>query len=815
MRHITSMTGRIQCKRHKALMKFYSLIFLLILATRCAGAAELNLSSATNEASFCKKLDEVTKPYVDHAVFYGELLIAKNNRVVCRYISKVSDYTPQNLVKKDLQYPIASLSKPIVAALVLKLQEIGVVDLDKPISFYLPGFTAPWASMVTLHHLLANTSGLPNHFTLPDWGSGRYRRQLPNQQLMELIANLTLNFTPGADYLYSNLGWLLIAKIVEEVTGKGLQDNLQTHLFQPLSMMQSGVVTSNNKELVGGFRWAQQGGWQPHKTLHTQVFQGGAGLYASASDLQSFVHAIHGEKLLSPASHAMLFSSQQPLGWRVEYHELSPDVFTTRHSYDGQLDGHSSLVYYFPEEELSLILLANNGIGFRQKQALADDVIATYHQLPVPIRSDLPSFHLQKSLITNTWHETLEKVTRKNIESLESAQLILELARQLRWSEHPEKAVDLFNWLVESFPDAKGIRAEFEELCGDFQELTPCRQSTRFSIGMALERFEDNDRQAWRSDKARPMHTHIFYPTESTDIKPFYLGAKDNPLFKAGNVAHNALPVSEKRPLVLMSHGTGGSAPQMLWLADALVQAGFIVAGVNHHGNTAFEAKKFPEGFLLWWERTQDLKVVRQKLLEHHKWREYIDPTNTFVVGFSLGGYTALSAIGGITDKSLFAQYCSEALDDFSCQPQPEFLDVLAAFEEVANSQQVLNSNDQQHFSFRLPHITASVAIAPAVVYAFRAESLTENSVPTLLIAGAKDRMAPSKANAEYAHALLPNSQFKIIEDAHHYSFLSQCTQNGKMAVPDLCSDPNGVQREEIHKKVSETVVAFLLQYIQ
>lgn len=808
------MTGRIQCKRHKALMKFHSLIFLLILAPCCAGAAELNLSSATNEASFCKRLDEVTEPYVDHAVFYGEFLIAKNNRIVCRYMSKVSNYTPQNLLEKDSQYPIASLSKPIVAALVLKLQEIGVVDLDKPISFYLPGFTAPWASMVTLHHLLANTSGLPNHFTLPDWGSGRYQTQLPDQQLMELIANLTLKFTPGADYLYSNLGWLLIAKIVEEVTGKSLQDNLQTHLFQPLSMMQSGVVASNNKKLVGGFRWAKQGGWQPQQNMHMQVFHGGAGLYASASDLQSFVHAIHSEKLLSQASHAMLFSSQQPLGWRVENHELSPDVFTTRHSYDGQLDGHSSLVYYFPEEELSLILLANNGIGFRQKQALADDVIAAYRQLPVPIRSDLPSFHLQKSLITNTWHQTLEKVTRKNIETLESAQLILELARQLRWGEHPEKAAELFNWLVESFPDAKGIRAEFEELCRDVAELITCKQSTNILVGLALERFEDNDRQAWRSGRARPMHTHIFYPTESTDIKPFYLGAKDNPLFNAGNVAHNALPVSEKRPLVLMSHGTGGSAPQMLWLADALVQAGFIVAGVNHHGNTAFEAKKFPEGFLLWWERTQDLKVVRQKLLEHPKWREYIDPTKTFVVGFSLGGYTALSAIGGITDKSLFAQYCSKALDDFSCRPQPEFLDVLAEFEQVANSQQVLNSNDQQHFSFRLPNISASVAIAPAVVHAFRSESLTENSVPTLLIAGAKDRMAPSKSNAEYAHALLPNSQFKIIEDAHHYSFLSLCTQNGHAVVPDLCSEPFAISRADVHNQTATAVVSFLQQHM-
>ena len=771
------------------------------------------LQASVSVGPNCNNLVTALKPYVEQGLFQGNVMLAKNGKVLCMYSAGFADEARQIANDHETRFPIASLSKPIIASLALKLQEQGQLDLNATIKTYLPDYDAPWADKVSVHHLLSNRSGLPNHFMLPGWGSGKYQHTEPHDKLLNTIAKMPLSFTPGTQYQYSNLGWLLLGEVIEKATQTSLKMNLVRHVFIPLNMDSSGFVSGASAPLAKEYRWAKNGGWAAQPNMNMQVFQVGAGLFSNAYDLLSFLYVLHQENWLTTSSLKQMFSPDTPYGWRVESLTLGDGHTRSVHSYDGQLKGYSSYVYQVLEDNLSLIVLNNTGMGFQHKKRLADDVLRGFYGLSLPNRVALPSMQLHKSLLDNTWSKTLAKVNTKLLSDLENAMLINDLAQQLEWSGNTAYAIDLYDWLTKSFPTNQALKQTMVRLCRSVMQHDKCSPHD-INVGMTVLPLHDESRQAWRSLTPRPILTHVFYPTYDQDVSPLTLGPESLPLFDAGDVVHNGKPVKGGYPLVLMSHGTGGSAPQMLWLASALVKAGYVVAAVNHHGNTAIEPEKYPEGFLLWWERSRDLAKVKEWIEHHDMWRDVANTENIAIVGFSLGGYTTLSALGAITDKARFNAYCERAKDDFSCQAQPEFASVLQAFQQVEHSTQVQQSLARQGDNYRIANVRAAVSIAPAIVHSFEPNSLGSITVPTLLVVGEHDRIAPSEFNARYAHSLLPNSQLHVIDDAIHYSFLSTCTENGKRKLANLCAEPHGRNRQAVHDQAVAEIVSFLQQHV-
>lgn len=768
--------------------------------------------SFRTDAGQCDMFNLAVKPYIEQGIFQGNIILAKGGQIICQVSYGFADANKQQAIGPSTLFPVASLSKPIVATLLLKLQENDAIDLNKSIAHYLPSFRANWADKVTIHHLLSNRSGLPNHFMLPGWDTQRYQTSLPKSELLETIANMTLSFSPGEQYQYSNLGWLLLGEIVESATNKSLEENLKQHIFTPLSMSQTGMVYGTQKTLVTGFRWGKDGDWKAQTNLHMQVFHGGAGIYATTGNLLKYLHALHRGDLLTSDSKKRMFDSESTYAWNIKNLSFGDQEEKLVHTYNGQLKGHSSFVYQVLEDNVSVILLNNTGMGVHHKRALANDLLSAFYKVPFSARIHSPSFQLSRSLLDGKWATAIAKLTIKPIEDFQDATLVFDLAQQLEWSGNQSKAIDLLAWLVNSLPEQTSLQSNLERLCKQHPSHHHCKGEEKVNVGMQMLRLVDAERQAWRQDTPRPITTHVFYPTLNNEVESFTLGANSAPSFIAGLVVKSAKPEEGKYPLVLMSHGTGGSAPQLLWLAQALVEAGYVVAAVNHHGNTALEPQKYPEGFLLWWERARDLQVVLEQVSNASEWQRFIDPERIAVVGFSLGGYTAMSTLGAITDKKLFNAYCQNATDDFSCQPQPEFSSVLEAFEEVANSQQVVNSNRRQSLSYKIANLKAAVVIAPALAHSFHPNSLEKITTPTLFIGGSKDRIAQSKANAEYMHSMLPNSELATIDKAHHYSFLSRCTQHGKQSIPELCESPFGIPREKVHEQAISKTIAFINQ---
>lgn len=337
------------------------------------------------------------------------------------------------------------------------------------------------------------------------------------------------------------------------------------------------------------------------------------------------------------------------------------------------------------------------------------------------------------------------------------------------------------------------------------------------TVGFKTYDFVDPQRENWAGDGPRPLTTAVWYPASSAADTIEIAFPRGQPIFIGGTVAAGAALETDgkKRPLVIMSHGTGGSGLQMMWLGRRLAAAGYIAAAVNHHGNTAAEASYDPRGFRLFWERTTDLSRVIDLLLDHPEIGPGIDSSSIAAVGFSLGGYTVTALAGGRIDLEQFEAYCAGPQHDATCDAQNEYPQAETDFQRLMASDPRVSAALQRHRdSFSDTRIAAVIALAPALGGAFTDESLRAIDIPVLLMTGGGDDIAPARGNGQRLGELIPDAVFERLPDnVGHYAFLNPCTDHGKKYVP-LCQDTGGLDRDQHHQKTANRVMAFLEQHL-
>ena len=217
--------------------------------------------------------------------------------------------------------------------------------------------------------------------------------------------------------------------------------------------------------------------------------------------------------------------------------------------------------------------------------------------------------------------------------------------------------------------------------------------------------------------------------------------------------------VTGEAAVVLLSHGTGGSAWQLTWAAEALARAGFLAVAVDHHGNNAVDGY-LPEGFAFWWERALDLSFVLDVLATE---REH-GPVGA--LGFSLGGYTVLALAGARIDSGVYGQLLAGSLD---LPPPPEFPDLAEALEarlEAGTGEEVAAAG----VSYRDARVGAAFAICPALAGLVEVASLRAVEVPVAVRWAGADEICPDASR--YAD-LVPGADGRCVgSDVGHYAFL-------------------------------------------
>ena len=265
-------------------------------------------------------------------------------------------------------------------------------------------------------------------------------------------------------------------------------------------------------------------------------------------------------------------------------------------------------------------------------------------------------------------------------------------------------------------------------------------------------------------------------------------------------VAPDAALDGTGHPLVVISHGHGGSLAGHYDTALALARAGFVVAAMTHTGDNARDESEDAHR----WLRPRAVHSVIDYMLAGWGGHGAIAADKVGVFGFSAGGLTALVAVGGVPDLSRIGPYCEAHAQTFTCQlARAHHSD--AAADPPPGGGWIAD-----------PRIKAAVVAAPALGFAFSPGGLAGIRVPVQLWQAERDEVLPSPDYAEPVRDGLPAApEYHVVAGAGHLDFLAPCSAKLAQDVPFVCQESDGFDRAAFHAEFDAEVARFFTQHLR
>ncbi len=256
-------------------------------------------------------------------------------------------------------------------------------------------------------------------------------------------------------------------------------------------------------------------------------------------------------------------------------------------------------------------------------------------------------------------------------------------------------------------------------------------------------------------------------------------------------------------PLIVLSHGTGGSLADHTDTAHALAKAGYVVAAVLHTGDNYRDTSNIANGTQLV-GRPRHVARMIDYLLETWPKKESIDPDRIGLFGFSAGGFTALVIAGGKPDMTRGPQRCREQPDRWDCEYVRKHGLNLDKVEPTPDDAWV---HDER--------VKSMVIAAPAIGYAFEPDRLANVSIPVQFWQARQDDIVED--SPDIIREIIPEQSLEhhVIDDANHFSFMQPCNAVKRITffvmalfgTPAICSDREGFDREAFHARFNREIV--------
>jgi CubicO group peptidase (beta-lactamase class C family) len=185
---------------------------------------------------------------------------------------------------------------------ILILQEQGKLQLEDSLAIHLRDLPEHWAS-ITLHQLLTHTSGIMHSWSLPGFEE-KMMIPVTLDETLALFHDEPLLYEPGTGFAYSGLGYFLLAKVIETVSGCSYEEFLRAEIFEPLGMDDTGADTPDVvlKHRASGY--VLEGGvLRNAPVIFMPILTGGGNLYSTVTDLSLWDSALTAQRLISPQSY--------------------------------------------------------------------------------------------------------------------------------------------------------------------------------------------------------------------------------------------------------------------------------------------------------------------------------------------------------------------------------------------------------------------------------------------------------------------------------------------------------------------------------
>ena len=334
------------------------------------------------------RVDDYIKAQIRNLHIPGiSLAVVRNGRVIKSKGYGLANIEANSAATPKTVYEIGSLTKQFTAAAIMLLIAEGKISLDDKITRYFPEAPRTW-NHITIRHILTHTSGIQNHVAVPGYlnifkTNLSFETTPTRDEILKEFYKLPMEFEPGETWAYDNTGYYLLGFIIEKASGKSYYQFLDERIFKPLGM---GATRSTDilpivPNRASGYEWVNNK-FENRPVLLPDIGFSAGTIISTVEDLTKWDAALYTEKLLKKtsleqmwtpvlANNVSLASFDYGFGWFIDNYRNHQIV---QHS--GGTPGFSSIIYRFPNDKLTIIILSNHSDRFLDH--LAIDIAGMY-----------------------------------------------------------------------------------------------------------------------------------------------------------------------------------------------------------------------------------------------------------------------------------------------------------------------------------------------------------------------------------------------------------------------------------------------------
>jgi len=305
-----------------------------------------SLSADAVDDSRIHEVDKLFEPVSTGKTPGAAVLVVRDGEVILKKGYGMADVEISLPNTPKTRFLLASVTKVLTAASIMQLHDRGLLSIDEPVSKYLPDFLP--GNRVKIRNLLNHTGGLPDFMSY------------------EQAISKPLEFEPGTRVSYSNIGYQMLGRIIEKVSGKSYEEYLHENFFKPLGMSSSGVdQDASLKDRACGYLNAPEGFTSVGRNAAIDAYAAGS-LFSTVEDLLLWNEALDSGKLVKPETLQLVFTPSRlsdgreavfGLGWMIGRYKGLREIH-----HGGDITGFSTEVARFPEQKFTVIVLSNIGM---------------------------------------------------------------------------------------------------------------------------------------------------------------------------------------------------------------------------------------------------------------------------------------------------------------------------------------------------------------------------------------------------------------------------------------------------------------------
>ena len=356
----------------------------------CQSAGQQGNAGSGAAGDKARKIEELLGLYSQYGSFNGSALVAEHGQVIFKKGYGWANMEWQIANQPDTKFRLGSITKQFTSMLIMQLVAEGKLHLDDKLSDVLPYYRKDTGSQVTLHHLLTHTSGIPSYTAAKDMREW-WRNHFEVEDFVKKHCSGDLEFTPGSKFSYDNSGYFLLGAIIEKVTGKSYEEELQERIFKPLGMHDTGY--DHSEQLIPhraeGYEHGKDG-FANAEYLDMSIPYAAGSLYSTVEDLYLWDQALYTDKLLSSEWKAKMWTPalmHYAYGWGVaKIPEGKAGAGQTLIQHGGGINGFNTHEARYVDEKHLIVLLNNTGATKLEQitEGIASILYNKPYELPKP-----------------------------------------------------------------------------------------------------------------------------------------------------------------------------------------------------------------------------------------------------------------------------------------------------------------------------------------------------------------------------------------------------------------------------------------------